>query len=161
MGSNPGWEAKIPHASWPKAKENKKHIKQKGYCTKFSKDLKDGPYQKSFKNSMKYWISLGKKTICYLYVLICAIKKKLMDTFIWEVWCEPFWLWFFKISIPTHASQWWWSSLLPLWPCSLMEGRTVEEKAKAKENEKAKRKCTELQGCMLLAYLPCIIHDQL
>ena len=37
---------------------------------------------KKFKKSMKYWISLGKKTVYYLYVLIRAIKKNLMDTFI-------------------------------------------------------------------------------
>ena len=32
-GSNPGWEAKILHASWPK-----KNIKQKQHCNKFNKD---------------------------------------------------------------------------------------------------------------------------
>ena len=81
MGSNPGWEAKIPHASWPKAKENKKHIKQKGYCTKFSKDLKDGPYQKSFKNSMKYWISLGKKNNLLLVCIDLCNKKEINGHF--------------------------------------------------------------------------------
>ena len=37
----PGQEAKIPHASWP---ENQ-NVKQKQYCNKFSKNLKNGPHQ--------------------------------------------------------------------------------------------------------------------
>ena len=41
-GSNPGWGAKIPHASWPK----NQNIKQKYYCNKFNKDFKNGPHQK-------------------------------------------------------------------------------------------------------------------
>ena len=43
VGSIPGLGAKIPHASQPK----NQNIKQKQYCNKFSKDLKNGPYQKS------------------------------------------------------------------------------------------------------------------
>ena len=42
-GSIPGWEAKIPHASWPKNQS----IKQKQYCNKFNKDFKNGPHQKN------------------------------------------------------------------------------------------------------------------
>ena len=38
----PGWGAKIPHASQPK----NQNIKQKQYCNKFSKDLKNRPHQK-------------------------------------------------------------------------------------------------------------------
>ena len=42
----PGWGAKIPHASQPK----NQNIKQKQYCNKFNRDLKNGPHQKkSFK----------------------------------------------------------------------------------------------------------------
>ena len=41
-GLIPGWGAKIPHASWPK----NQNIKQKQYCNKFNKDLKNGPHQK-------------------------------------------------------------------------------------------------------------------
>ena len=36
MGSIPGKEAKIPHASKP----TNQNIKQKQYCTKFNKDFK-------------------------------------------------------------------------------------------------------------------------
>ena len=46
MGQIPGWEAKIPHDSWPKIK-----TKPKQYCSKFNKDLKNGPHQK--KNTFK------------------------------------------------------------------------------------------------------------
>ena len=35
-GSNPGQEAKIPHASLSK----NQHMKQKQYCNKFNKDFK-------------------------------------------------------------------------------------------------------------------------
>jgi len=42
-GSIPGWGAKIPHASQP---IKSKHKKQKQYCHKFNKDLKNGPHQK-------------------------------------------------------------------------------------------------------------------
>ena len=41
-GSSPGWGTKIPHASRPKTK-----TKQKQYYSKFNKDFKNGPYQKS------------------------------------------------------------------------------------------------------------------
>ena len=40
VGSIPGWEAKIPHASGPKNQT----IKQKQYCNKFNKDFKNGPH---------------------------------------------------------------------------------------------------------------------
>ena len=43
VGSIPGQGARIPHASVPK-KQNKK---QKKYCNKLSKDLKNGPYQRN------------------------------------------------------------------------------------------------------------------
>ena len=39
-GSNPGQEAKIPHASLSK----NQHMKQKQYCNKFNKDFKNGPH---------------------------------------------------------------------------------------------------------------------
>ena len=42
MGLIPDWGAKIPHALWPKPQ----NIKQKQYCNKFSKDLKNGPHKK-------------------------------------------------------------------------------------------------------------------
>ena len=41
-GSIPGWGANIPHDSRPK----NQNIKQKQYCNKFNKDLKNGPHQK-------------------------------------------------------------------------------------------------------------------
>ena len=47
-GSIPGRGAKIPDAPWPK----NQNIKQKQYCSKFNKDLKNGLYQKK-KNSLK------------------------------------------------------------------------------------------------------------
>ena len=37
VGSIPGWGAKIPHASGPK----NQNTKQKQYCNKFNKDLKE------------------------------------------------------------------------------------------------------------------------
>ena len=42
----PGREAEIPHASRPK----NQNIKQKQYCNKFNKDLKNGPHQNDLKN---------------------------------------------------------------------------------------------------------------
>ena len=39
-GSIPGWGAKIPHALQPK-NQNKK---QKQYCNKFNKNLKNSPH---------------------------------------------------------------------------------------------------------------------
>ena len=41
-GLIPGRGAEIPHASWPK----NQNMKQKQYCNKFSKDLKNGPHPK-------------------------------------------------------------------------------------------------------------------
>ena len=41
-GSIPGWRAKMPRASRP---ENQNR-RQKQYCNKFNKDLKNGPHQK-------------------------------------------------------------------------------------------------------------------
>ena len=35
-----GGGAKIPHASWPKYQ----NMKQKQYCNRFNKDLKNGPH---------------------------------------------------------------------------------------------------------------------
>ena len=43
-GLIPGWETKIPHACGPR----KQNRKQKWYCNKFHKDLKNGPHQKIF-----------------------------------------------------------------------------------------------------------------
>ena len=40
---NPGWGAEIPNASQP----NSPNIKQKQYCSKFSKDFKIGPHPKN------------------------------------------------------------------------------------------------------------------
>ena len=40
----PGQEDKIPYASWPK----NQNIKQKQYCSNFSKDFKNDPCQKTF-----------------------------------------------------------------------------------------------------------------
>ena len=45
QGSVPGEEAKTPHAFWPK----RQNIKQKQYCNKFNKDIKNGPHQKNLK----------------------------------------------------------------------------------------------------------------
>ena len=39
-GSIPGWGAKIPHALWSK----NQNTKQKQYCNKFNKDVKNGPH---------------------------------------------------------------------------------------------------------------------
>ena len=39
-GSIPGRGAKIPHALWPK----KQSSKQKQYCNRFNKDLKNSPH---------------------------------------------------------------------------------------------------------------------
>ena len=41
VGSIPGHGANIPHALEAKKKQN---IKQKQYCNKFNKDLKNGPH---------------------------------------------------------------------------------------------------------------------
>ena len=42
----PGWGAKMPHASGPK----NRNIKQKQYCNKFNKDIKNSPcWKKIFK----------------------------------------------------------------------------------------------------------------
>ena len=46
-GSIPGRGAKIPHAFQPK----NQNIKQKQYCNKFNKDVKNGAHQK--KKSLK------------------------------------------------------------------------------------------------------------
>ena len=43
-GLIPGWETKIPHACGPR----KQNRKQKWYCNKFHKDLKNGPHQKIY-----------------------------------------------------------------------------------------------------------------
>ena len=45
-GSIPGQGAKITHTLWPK----KTTIKQKQYCSKFNKNLKNGAHQKRKKN---------------------------------------------------------------------------------------------------------------
>ena len=44
-GSIPVQGTKIPHASQPK----NQNIKKKQYCNKFSKDFKNGPYEKNLK----------------------------------------------------------------------------------------------------------------
>ena len=41
-GLIPGWGGKIPHAS----RLRNQNIKQKQYCNKFNKDVKNGPCQK-------------------------------------------------------------------------------------------------------------------
>ena len=46
MGSIPCQGTKIPHTSGPKNQNRK----QKQYCNKFNKDVKNGPHQKIFKN---------------------------------------------------------------------------------------------------------------
>ena len=43
-GLIPGRGAKIPYASRPKTQ----NIKQKQYCNKFNKDIKNGPHQKKY-----------------------------------------------------------------------------------------------------------------
>ena len=63
VGSIPGWEAKIPHASWPKSKTKQYktiyiyiyiyiYIKQKQYCNKFNKDVKNGSRHTHTKKSI-------------------------------------------------------------------------------------------------------------
>lgn len=42
-GTISGWEAEIPHASWPK---KPKHKQQRKYCNKFNRNFKNGPQQK-------------------------------------------------------------------------------------------------------------------
>ena len=62
-GFIPGWETEIPHAGGPK----KQNIKQKQYCNKFHKDLKNGPHQKIYIKKKKEklvnikFMSLGKR----------------------------------------------------------------------------------------------------
>ena len=47
VGLIPGYGVKIPHALGPKKKKKKNQsIKQKQYCKKFDKDLKNDPHQK-------------------------------------------------------------------------------------------------------------------
>ena len=48
-GLIPSWGAKVPHALWPK----NQNIKQKQYCNKFKKDLKNGPHQTKTKTKTK------------------------------------------------------------------------------------------------------------
>ena len=55
-GSIPGQGAKIPHASWPKSQNIKK---QKQYCNKFNKDLKNGPHQKNLKKKSPHVIIIS------------------------------------------------------------------------------------------------------
>ena len=43
----PGWDAKTPHTSWPK----NQNLKQKQYWSIFNKDYKNGPHQKSLKET--------------------------------------------------------------------------------------------------------------
>ena len=43
-GLIPGWEAKIPHASWPKNQKRK----QKKYCNKLSKHFKKKNFGENF-----------------------------------------------------------------------------------------------------------------
>ena len=50
MSSIPGQGAKIPHAWWPK----NQNIKEKQYCNKFNKDLKNGPVKKKILRMMAY-----------------------------------------------------------------------------------------------------------
>ena len=49
MDSIQGQGAKIPHTFWPK----KQNRKQKQYCNKFNKDLKNCLYQKSLKKKIQ------------------------------------------------------------------------------------------------------------
>ena len=63
VGSIPGQEAKIPHASWPK----NQNIKQKQYCSKFSKDFKNGPLQKILKKKKDGQVLKGKKDKVRVY----------------------------------------------------------------------------------------------
>ena len=49
VASIPGWGAKIPHALGPK----NQNIKQKQYCNKLNKDVKNGPHQKTFKKKKR------------------------------------------------------------------------------------------------------------
>ena len=58
MGSIPGKEAKIPHASKP----TNQNIKQKQYCTKFNKDFKMVYVKKKKKKSLKKKKNLSKGT---------------------------------------------------------------------------------------------------
>ena len=57
MGLIPGQGAKISHASGPKYQD----IKQKQYCNKFNKDLKNGPHKK--KKKLKKKIPPNEKLI--------------------------------------------------------------------------------------------------
>ena len=70
MGSIPDRKAKIPCASWPK--KAKQDIKQKQYCKKFNKDLKNGPhFKKSLKKRKK---ELAKNIRRAGYVRTCQAK---------------------------------------------------------------------------------------
>ena len=65
-GSIPGQEA----ASWQKKKKKKNTIKQKQYCSKFNKDLKNGPYQKRKK--------ILKTSITALMIFTTILDKKML-----------------------------------------------------------------------------------
>ena len=56
VGSIPGQGDKIPHALWPKSQ----NIKQKQYCNKVNKGLKNDPHRKIFKNVEKLKKNLYK-----------------------------------------------------------------------------------------------------
>jgi len=58
VGSIPGQGAKISHALRPKHQ----NVKQKQYCNKFNKDLKNGPHQNKKKDKYSNNISfIGMK----------------------------------------------------------------------------------------------------
>ena len=48
-GSIPNQGTKMPHASWP----INQNVKQKQYCNKFNKDLKNGPHTHTQSNRKK------------------------------------------------------------------------------------------------------------
>ena len=88
-GSIPGQGAKIPHASRPK----NQNIKEKQYCNKFNKDLKNGPHQKKkilkkffeYKDSVKYL--LGE----WRYKQIWGQKWGSENLYLWLPPCRSLW----------------------------------------------------------------------
>ena len=76
-GLIPGWGGKIPHAS----RLRNQNIKQKQYCNKFNKDVKNGPCQKKFfkgrKNISTHFCRLHLHSqlafCCTCFISLCVL----------------------------------------------------------------------------------------
>ena len=80
VGSDPGWEAKVPHASESKSQ----NLRQKQYHNKFSKDFKNGPQKKSKKKKKEL-----RAAYQALSTLLCGgMQDAAMGLlFRWITWC--------------------------------------------------------------------------